>query len=188
MKVNANTLKPGNILEYEGRLYRYITGDISQPGKGGSFVNVVMRDIETGSKNNVRFRTQESVEKVRLDQDSYQYLFQDDDAITLMHLETYEQITVPHETFGEAVRFLQDGMQVEVESYEGKPLSGTLPDTATFMITEADPAIKGQTATTSFKPAVLDNGVKVMVPPHIDSETRIVIKTEDGSYVEKAKD
>ena len=160
MKVNANTLKSGNIIEHEGRLFRYVSGETSQPGKGGSYLNAVLRDIETGSKNNVRFRTQESVEKVRLDQDNYQYLFQDDDNITLMHTETYDQITVPHETFGDAVRFLQDGMQVEVESYEGKPLSGSLPDTATFEIVEADPVIKGQTATTSFKPAVLDNGVK----------------------------
>lgn len=188
MKVNANTLKPGNIIEFEGRLCRYLKGDVSQPGKGGAFLNAYMRDIETGTKVNTRFRTQESVEKIRLDQEPYQFLFKDGEAITLMHTSTYEQITVQEELFGDAAIYLQDGMEVEVESYEGKPLSGSLPDTATFEIVEAEPVVKGQTATTSYKPAVLDNGARVMVPPHIESGTRIVIKTEDGTYVEKAKD
>lgn len=188
MKVNAITLKNGNIIEHEGRLYSVISGDISQPGKGGSYINVVMRDIENGNKNNIRFRTQETVERVRLDQEEYQYLYMDGDNATLMHKENYEQINVPLELFGEPGRFLQDGMDVEVESFEGKPLAVTIPDTAIFEIVEAEPVVKGQTATTSYKPAILDNGVRVMVPPHIGAGTRIVIKTEDGSYVERAKD
>ena len=188
MKVNANTLKNGNVIEHEGRLYSVISGDISQPGKGGSYINITMRDIETGNKNNVRFRTQESVDRVRLEQENYQYLFKDGDMVTIMNTETYEQMAIPMELFGEPGQFLQDGMVVEVETYEGKPLAATLPDQATFEIVEAEPVVKGQTATTSYKPAVLDNGVKAMVPPFVESGTRIVVKTEDGSYVERAKD
>ncbi|MGE4314430.1 MAG: elongation factor P [Pseudobdellovibrionaceae bacterium] len=188
MKVNAITLKNGNIIEHEGRLFSIISGDISQPGKGGSYINVTMRDVENGNKTVVRFRTQESVERVRLDQEDYQYLYQDDDNVTLMHTETYEQVLVPRDVFGDPVRFLQDGMVVELETYEGKALAATLPDTAVFEIIEAEPVIKGQTATTSYKPAILDNGVRVMVPPHIGVGIKIVVKTEDGSYVERYKD
>ncbi len=188
MKVNANTLKPGNVIEYNGKLFSIIKGEISQPGKGGAFVNMTMRDIQNGNKDVQRFRTQESLEKVRLEQDDYQYLYPDDDQFTLMHLETYEQINVDKELFGESAVFLQDGMTVVVESYDDKPLSVKLPDTVICEIVESEPVVKGQTATTSFKPAVLDNGARVMVPPHIGVGVRIVVKTEDGSYVEKAKD
>ncbi len=188
MKVNANTLKPGNVIEHNGKLFSIIKGETSQPGKGGAFVNMTMRDIQSGNKDVQRFRTQESLEKVRLEQDDYQYLYPDGDQYTVMHLETYEQINIDSELIGEPARFLQDGMTVVVESYEDTPLSVRLPDTVIFNIVESEPVVKGQTATTSFKPAVLENGVRVMVPPHIGTDTRIVVKTEDGSYVEKAKD
>ena len=188
MKVNANTLKPGNIIEHNGKLFSIIKGEISQPGKGGAFVNMTMRDIQNGNKDVQRFRTQESIEKVRLEQDDYQYLYPEGDQFTFMHLGTYEQINIDGDLIGEPVRFLQDGMKVIVESYDEKPLSVKLPDTVIYEIVESEPVVKGQTATTSFKPAILENGVRVMVPPHIGTEVRIVVKTEDGSYVEKAKD
>ena len=188
MKVNANTLKPGNVIEYNGKLFSIIKGEISQPGKGGAYVNMTMRDIQNGNKDVQRFRTQESLEKIRLEQDDYQYLFPEGDQFTFMHLETYEQINIDADLIGEPAKFLQDGMTVVVESYEDKPLSVKLPDTIIAEIVESEPVVKGQTATTSFKPAVLDNGVRVMVPPHIGTETRIVVRTEDSSYVEKAKD
>lgn len=188
MRVNANTLKPGNIIEHEGRLFSVIKYDISQPGKGGAFANMDLRDVENGNKTNVRFRTQESVEKVRLDQDDYQFLYDEGDTFAFMNLENYEQISIAKELVGDKGQFLQDGMKVEIESYEGKPLAVSLPDTVIFEITEAEPVVKGQTATTSYKPAMLENGARVMVPPHIGAGTRIVIKTEDGSYVERAKD
>ena len=136
----------------------------------------------------MRYRTQETVERVRLDQTDYQYLFAEGDECTFMNLETYEQITVNKEVIGDPAVFLQDGMTVIIETFEGEPLGVQLPDSVTLEVVEAEPVIKGQTATTSYKPAIMDNGARVMVPPHIDVGTKIVVRTEDGSYVERAKD
>lgn len=188
MKVNAITLRPGNVIEHNGKLMVVQKYEIMQPGKGASVIQVEMRDIKTGNKDNVRYRTQETVERLRLEQDDYQFLYSDGDEHTFMHLENYEQIIVNGETIGEPKAFLQEGMTVIIETYEGQPLSVQLPDNVTVEIVEAEPVVKGQTATTSYKPAILENGVKVMVPPHIESGTRIVVKTEDASYVERAKD
>lgn len=188
MKVNAITLRSGNVIEHNGRLCVVVKNDIQQPGKGASVAQVEMRDIRTGNKDNVRFRTQETVEKVRLEQEDYQYLYPEGDDYIFMHQETFEQITLNKEILGDQAIFLQESMIVEVESYEGEPLGIQLPKTVTLEIVEAEPVVKGQTATTSYKPAILENGAKVMVPPHVDSGIRIVVKTEDGSYVERAKD
>ena len=188
MKVNAITIRKGNVLDYNDKLMIVTGYEIMQPGKGASVIQVEMRDIRSGNKDNVRFRTQETVERVRLDQSEYQYLFNDGETYTFMNNETYEQVIVLAEIVGDAAIFLQDGMVVTIESHEGEPLGVQLPDTVTLEITEAEPVIKGQTATTSYKPAILENGAKVMVPPHIDVGTRVVVKTEDGSYYERAKD
>lgn len=188
MKENAINLRAGNVIEYNGKLWVVTKNDISQPGKGAAVAQVEMRDLRTGNKDNVRFRTQESVERVRLEQDDYQYLYAEGDDYHFMHKENFEQITVNKELIGSPAAYLQEGMTVEVETYEGEPLAVRLPDTITAEIVEAEPVVKGQTATTSYKPAVLDNGEKVMVPPHIETGTRVVVKTEDGSYVERAKD
>jgi len=187
MKVNANTLRPGNVINYNNKLWVVLKNDIQTPGKGAAVAQVEMRDIRSGSKDNVRFRTQETVERVRLDQTDHQFLFVEGDDFTFMNTENYEQIVVNREIIGEPTAFLKDGMVVEVETFEGEPLGVKLPDTVTLEIVEADPVVKGQTATTSYKPAVLENDVKIMVPPHIESGTRVVVKTEDGSYVERAK-
>ena len=157
-------------------------------GKGASVIQVEMRDIRTGNKDNIRFRTQETVERVRLEQTDYQYLYSDDDGCHFMNQETYEQININKDVIGDKAAFLQEGMIVEVETYEGEALGVSLPDSAIFEIVEADPVIKGQTATTSYKPALLSNGVRIMVPPHIEAGTRVVVKLEDGVYVERAKD
>jgi len=188
MKVAAITLRKGNILEYNDKLMMVSGYEIMQPGKGASVIQVEMRDVRTGNKDNVRFRTQETVERVRLDQAKFQYLFNDGETYTFMNNETYEQVMVDKEIIGDPVIFLQDGMEVTIESYEGAPLGVKLPDSVTLEITEAEPVIKGQTATTSYKPAILENGAKIMVPPHIDVGTRVVVKTEDSVYVERAKD
>ena len=188
MKVNANTLRAGNVIEYNGRLCAVVKNDLIQPGKGAAVAQVELRDLKSGSKDNVRFRTQETVERVRLEQDKYQYLFAEGDQFTFMHNENYEQITIPKDVIGSPSAYLQEGMIVEVESYEEQPLGVTLPSNVTLEITEAEPVVKGQTATTSYKPAILENGEKVMVPPHIESGTRIVVRTEDGTYIERAKD
>lgn len=188
MKVNANTLRSGNVIDYNGKLYVVVKNDLIQPGKGAAVAQVEMKDIRTGNKDNVRFRTQETVERVRLEQEDYQYLFADEDFFTFMHQESYEQIQVPKDVVGDAAVYLQEAMIVEIESFEGEALAVRLPSLVTFEIIEAEPVVKGQTATTSYKPAIIGDGVKVMVPPFIDVGTRIVIRTEDGTYVERAKD
>ena len=187
MKVAAITLRKGNVLDYNGKLMVVSNYEIMQPGKGASVIQVEMRDIRSGNKDNVRFRTQETVERVRLDQTDYQYLFNDGETYTFMNMENYEQIPVSAEIVGDPAVFLQDGMQVIIETFEGEPLGVELPDTVVLEVTEAEPVIKGQTATTSYKPAILENGARVMVPPHIDVGTKVVVKTEDASYVERFK-
>lgn len=188
MKVNANTLRSGNVIDYNGKLWVVIKNEISTPGKGAAVAQVEMRDIRSGSKDNVRFRTQETVERVRLEQDDHQFLFADGDNYTFMHTENYEQISIDKELIGYPAAFLDEGMVVEVETYEGEPLGVKLPDSVTVEIVEAEPVVKGQTATTSYKPAIITNGERIMVPPHIEAGTRVVVKTEDGAYVERAKD
>lgn len=188
MKVTAISLRKGNVIEYNGKLCVIVKNEILQPGKGASVSQIEMRDIRTGNKDNVRFRTQETVERVRLEQDEYQFLYADDEGHHFMHQGTFEQIAVSKDVIGYPAVFLQEGMICEIETFEGEPLGVTLPDTVILEITEAEPVIKGQTATTSYKPAIVSNGEKIMVPPHVESGTRIVIRTEDGSYVERAKD
>lgn len=188
MKVNANTLRSGNVIDYNGKLWVVLKNEILTPGKGASVAQVEMRDIRSGTKDNVRFRTQETVERVRLEQDDYQYLYAEGDDHIFMHQETFEQVHLSNELIGYPAAFLQEGMIVEVETFEGEPLGVKLPDSVTVEIVEAEPVVKGQTATTSYKPAILSNGVKVMVPPFIEAGTRVVVKTEDGAYVERAKD
>lgn len=188
MKVNANELRSGNVIEYNGKLCVVVKNEIFTPGKGASVAQVELRDVRNGSKDNVRFRTQESVERVRLEQEDYQYLYEDAEGCNFMHQGTFEQIVINKELIGYPANFLQEGMICEIESFEGEALSVTLPKTVVMEIVEAEPVVKGQTATTSYKPAILSNGARVMVPPYIDAGIKIVVKTEDGSYVERSKD
>jgi elongation factor P len=189
MKIQGNAIRPGNIIEHKGRLWRAVKIQHTQPGKGGAYLQVELKDIRDGTKLNERFRSGEDVERVRLDQRDYQYLYAEgNDMFTFMDNETYEQISLPSEFLGEQVPFLQEGMTVSIESYEGSPISVTLPDTVVMEIVEADPVVKGQTASSSYKPAVLENGVRILVPPHIESGTRVVVNTADSTYVERAKD
>ncbi len=190
MKVNAITLRAGNVIEYNGKLCVVLKNDIQQPGKGASVAQVEMRDIRTGNKDNVRFRTQETVERVRLEQIEYQFLYESGDDVFLMNSDTFEQISVTKESMGPQAAYLQENMMVEVEMFEGEPLGFSLPDRIIMEIVEAEPVVKGQTATTSYKPAILENGEKVMVPPHIESGTKIVVRLEDGvgTYMERHKD
>ena len=187
MKINGNAIRPGNVIEHKNRLWRAVKIQHTQPGKGGAYLQVELKDIRDGTKLNERFRASEDVERVRLDQKDFQYLFADDDMLTFMDNESYEQISLHKDMVGEPVVFLQDGMTVTIESYEGEAISVMLPDTVIMEIVEADAVVKGQTASSSYKPAVLENGSRVMVPPHIESGTRIVVNTADASYVERAK-
>ena len=188
MKINANLIRPGNVLDHNGRLWNVLKIQLIQPGKGGAFIAVEMRDVRTGTKTNERWRTADTVEKAQVDEHECTFLFGDADNLTFMDSETYEQISLSRDMVGEAAQFLQDGMVVSVENIEGTPVSVTLPQTVTMEIVEADPVVKGQTASSSYKPAKLENGARVMVPPHIGAGTRIVVNTADGTYMERAKD
>lgn len=191
MKVTAITLRPGNVIDRDGdgRLWVVTGYEIMQPGKGASVIQVEMRDIRSGNKDNIRYRTQETVERVRLDQSDFTYLYNDGaDTYTFMDKESYEQLEVKKDIIGDQAKWLQDGMEVTIESFEGEPLSVELPDNVVVTVEEAEPVVKGQTASSSYKPAIVTGGVKVMVPPFIDVGTRIVVKTEDGTYSERAKD
>ena len=186
MKINGNAIRPGMIIEHQNRLWVARRTMHTQPGKGGAYLQVELKDIRTGTKLNERFRASESVERVRLDEKEYQYLYADGDMLTLMDQETYEQINVPRDLAGDAAVFLQDGMTVTVSSYEEEPLSVELPESVILEVTETEPTVKGQTAAASYKPALLENGVRIMVPPHIESGTRIIVDVYEQTYVGKA--
>jgi len=186
MKISGVDIRPGNIIEYEGGIWRAVKIQHTQPGKGGAYMQVEMKNLIDGRKTNVRFRSAETVERVRLDTKDFQYLYHDGDMLVFMDKESYEQISIPEETIGEPAAFLQDGMDVVMELYEEKPISVQLPDQIEATIVEADAVVKGQTASSSYKPAILDNGVRVMVPPHITSGTRIVVDPYTQEYVKRA--
>jgi elongation factor P len=188
MKINAIDIKPGNVLEHQGKLWVVLKRELVQPGKGGAFAQVEMRDLRSGIKLNDRFRTQETVERVRLDDKEMQFLFMENDQATFMDNDTYEQVSVPRETIGDPADFLRDGMVCTVMLHEGTPLSVELPPSVTMQVVEADPVVRGQTASSSYKPGKLENGRRVMIPPYIEAGTRIVVSTADGSFVERAKD
>ncbi|MCK5166497.1 MAG: elongation factor P [Rhodospirillaceae bacterium] len=189
MKINGNAIRPGYVIEHQGRLWRAIKIAHTQPGKGGAYLQVELRDIQSGTKLNERFRSSETVERASLEQRNYQYLFSDGDLYTFMDNETYEQISLSVDLIGkDQVLYLQESMNVIIETHEEKPIGIQLPETVVLEITEADAVVKGQTASSSYKPAMLENGVKTQVPPHIGTGTRIVVNTTDGSYVERAKD
>ncbi len=189
MKIIANNIRKGTILDHKNKLWSVISTKTSQPGKGGSVVTVTMKDIDSGNKTNVRYSTQESVETVRIEELSFQFLFKDGDDYTFMNNETYDQINISEKLIGEtALPFLQDGMTVTIQMNDSTPLGINLPEILTMEIAEADAVVKGQTASSSYKPAVLENGVKILVPPHITAGTRVVVRTADATYMEKAKD
>lgn len=186
-KISANSIRIGNIIEHNGNLYSVMKKSHTQPGKGGAYIQLELRDIRSGTKLNERLRSSEDVEKAHLDQENYQFLYMDDSFITLMDLNTYEQTQINRELVGDADVYLQDGMEVSVESYEGSAVSVTLPETVVLEVTETEAVVKGQTAASSYKPAVLENGVRVMVPPFIETGTKIVVRTSDSEYMERAK-
>lgn len=188
MKIDGVSIRVGNVLEHNGKLYVVTKTQHVKPGKGGAFNQVEMKGVKDGTKLNERFRSDEKVERVRLDQIEYQYLYAEDDLLHFMHPETFEQITLPADIVGEQLPFLKDGMVVMAEFYENDPISVALPEQVTLEVSEADPVVKGQTASASYKPAMLENGVRVMVPPFIETGNRIVVNTADATYVERAKD
>ena len=188
MKVIASQIRKGNVVEVDGQLYVVLTAENFHPGKGTPTTQIDMRRISDGTKVSQRYKTTEQVERAFIEDTDFQYLFEDGEGFTFMNSETYDQVVVPRDVVGDLAPYLQESMTVRLSLYEGNPVSIELPQRVTLEVVETEPALKGQTASSSYKPAILSNGVKTAVPPHIAPGTRIVVMTEDGSYVERAKD
>jgi elongation factor P len=188
MKVNANQLRAGNVIDMDGRLYTVLKADSVKPGKGTAVSALVLRRISDGIKTEMRFRTSESVERVFIDERDFNYLFQDGDSYTFMDAENYEQVGVHGDLIGDQKIFLQENMPVRISLNEGVPVAVELPATCILEVAETDPTTKGQTASASFKPAMMSNGARIMVPPHITVGTRIVVDIQEEEYIERAKD
>lgn len=187
MKINGNEIKPGHVILHNDQLWVAVRTAHVKPGKGGAFAQVELKNVLNGSKLNERFRSSETVERVRLEQKDYQYLYEQGEMLVFMDTESYEQIELPKDFVGDRAAFLKEGMTVMVDSYEGKPIGIALPDHVTLQVVEADPVIKGQTAASSYKPAMLENGVRVMVPPFVAAGERVVVDTTEATYVKRAE-
>lgn len=186
MKINGNEIRPGNVIEHNGSLWVAVKCNAVKPGKGGAFNQVELKNLLDGTKLNERFRAAETVEKVRLEQKDYTFLYEQGDALVFMDSETFEQLELQKDFVGERAAFLQDGMKVTVELYEEKPIGIDLPDQVTLTITDADPVVKGQTAASSYKPAVLENGIRILVPPFISAGEKVVVDTNELIYLRRA--
>jgi elongation factor P len=187
-KINASDVRKGNVLDVDGKLCVVLKAESIRPGKGTPTTTIDMRNIQTGIKSVQTYKTTEALERAFVEERYYNYLYEDDMGFNFMEPETFEQLAVPKDVVGDQAIWLQENMQVTLLLHEGVPLSIELPARVILEIVEADPVVKGQTASSSFKPAKLSNGARVMVPPHIGSGTRVVVMTADGSYVERAKD
>ena len=185
-KINGNEIRPGNVLEHNNGLWAAVKVDHVKPGKGGAFAQVEMRNLRNGSKLNERFRSADKVERVRLEQKDQQFLYESGGMLVFMDTETYEQIELPADLLGDRRPFLQDGMTIVMEFYDEEALNATVPQKVVCKIVETEPVVKGQTAANSFKPAILDNGIKVMVPPFVGQDEDIVVNTETMEYSERA--
>ena len=188
MKVIASSLRKGNVVDVDGRLYVVLTAQNIHPGKGTPVTQVDMRRISDGVKVSERYRTTEQVERAHVEEREHSFLYSDGEGYHFMNPESYEQVAVPEDVIGDQAVYLQEGMAVMLSLHNGNAIAIELPARVTLEIVETEPVVKGQTASSSYKPAKLSNGARTMVPPHIQAGTRVVIMTEDGSYVERAKD
>ena len=188
MKIQANTMRPGMVIEHQGKQWTVLKIELLQPGKGGAFIQVEMRDIASGNKSNDRWRTQENVEKLEVRERDCQYLFKDGDLFTFMDKDTYEQFTLSANDLESKDSYLKEGMEVTANTIEDKPVGINLPQNVTLEVVDAEPVVKGQTAASSYKPGIMEKGVQVKIPPFVEAGTRIVVNTTDGTYVERAKD
>ncbi len=187
MKINGNEIRPGNVIEHNNSLWIAVKTQAVKPGKGPAYNQVEMKNLINGSKLNERFRSSETVEKVRLEQKDFQFLYPQGDMLVFMDTDTYEQMELQQEFVGERAAFLQDGMKVVLEMHEGRAIGISLPDQVTLTVTEADPVVRGQTAASSYKPAILENGVRVMVPPFVTAGEKIVVDTNEIAYIRRAE-
>ena len=187
MKINGNEIRPGNVIQHQGKLWVAVKTQHVKPGKGPAYAQVELKAILGGTKLNERFRSSETVERVRLEQKDYQFLYAQGDMLVFMDTDTYDQIEIPQEFLEERAAFLQEGMMVTVESHEGTPLGVSIPEQVTLEVVEADPVVKGQTAASSYKPAKLENGVRILVPPFVTAGERVVVDTNELTYVRRAE-
>ena len=187
MKTNANSIRIGNVIEFQNQLWKVVKREHVKPGKGGAYIQVEMKNIVTGNKTNTRFASSEDVEIAYVEQKNYQFQYFDQDELVAMDMENFETHQFNKELVGEAFPFLQEEMNIRVEYCNSKPISIFLPEQVEAVISQADAVVKGQTAAASYKPAILENGIRVMVPPFIESGEKIIINTEDFSYVSRAK-
>jgi elongation factor P len=188
VKVIASSLRKGNIVDLDGRLYVILTSENIHPGKGTPVTQVDMRRLSDGVKSSQRYKTTDQVERAHVEEREFQYLYQDGDGFHFMHMESYDQIAVPEDVIGDQSIYLQPEMKVRLSVHEGTTVGIELPARVTLEVVETEPVTKGQTASSSYKPAKLSNGMRTSVPPHVAAGTRIVVSTEDGSYMERAKD
>lgn len=188
MKVIASQIRKGNVVEVDGQLYAVLSSENFHPGKGTPTTQIDMRRISDGIKVSQRYKTTEQLERAFVEDVDYQYLYEDGEGFTFMNGESFEQVTVPKDVVGDQAPYLQENMTVRLSMHEGNPIAIELPQRVTLEVVETEPTMKGQTASSSYKPAVLSNGVRTLVPGHIVPGTRIVVMTADGSYSERAKD
>jgi len=186
--INANSVRVGNIINFSGKLCVVTKTSHTQPGKGGAFVQMELKDILSGTKYNERYRSEDKVEKAFLEESELQFLYQDGTTFHFMNNETYEQIELNKDTISEDQQpFLSEGVSVRGQSYEGNIISVALPETMEFEIESTESTVKGQTAASSNKPAILTNGVKIMVPPFINEGDKVVVRVADLTYLERVK-
>src|SRR5436309_2578624 len=188
LKVIASSIRKGNVIEQDGKLYVVLTAENIHPGKGTPVSQIEMRRISDGVKVSERYKTTDQVEKATIEDHNFNYLYEDADGFHFMNTETYDQVRVPKDVVGSAAPYLQENMTVKLSMHGALPVAIQMPQRATLEVVDTEPVTKGQTASSSYKPAMLSNGVRTAVPPHIGTGTRIVVMTEDGSYVERAKD
>lgn len=187
MKTQANLIRPGWVIEHNGKQWSVLKINLLQPGKGSAFIQVEMRDVATGIKSNERWRTSETIEKLMVEERDVQFLYSDEDNYTFMEADTYEQFVVDKDAIGSSVIFIQDGMNLTGNYIDGTPVSVTPPSTVIMEIAETEPVVKGQTAASSNKPAILENGHRIMVPPFVGVGDKVVVNTVEGTYLERAK-
>jgi elongation factor P len=188
VKVIASSLRKGNVVDMDGKLYVVLSAENIHPGKGTPVTQLDMRRISDGVKVSERYRTTEQVERAYVEDREHTFLYGDAEGFHVMNPDTYDQLTVPKDIVGDQAAYLQEGMAVMLSTHNGVPIAIELPQRVTLEVVDTEPVVKGQTASSSYKPATLSNGVRTMVPPHITAGTRVVIMTGDGSYVERAKD
>ena len=186
-KINGNEIRPGMVIEYDNSLWAAVKTAAVKPGKGPAYNQVELKNLIDGRKLNNRFGSDERVERARLEQKDFQFLYRQGESLVFMDTDTYEQLELPDEFVGERAAFLQDGMQVTLEMHEERPIGIKLPDQVVLTVTEADPVVRGQTAASSYKPARLDNGLRVMVPPFITTGERVVVDTNEVTYIRRAE-